>query len=64
MKVFVTEDVLRHLVIKGKFDIENDSLLIETGNSFFCRGHLGAVPVEKQKNEKYCVDCYASMVGL
>ena len=64
MKIYVTEDVIRHLVIKSKFSIANDKALVDSGSHFFCQGHLSAVPLEKQKNKEYCVECYAIMREL
>ncbi len=38
--------------------IVDDNLLIDTGNYFWCSGHLGAIPVTEQSaNKKYCNFC-------
>ncbi len=49
----------------GQFNIKREMMQIEKGEAFWCHGHCGAIPVEKQSPTKpdYCVDCVKEMKG-
>ncbi|MBN1189577.1 MAG: hypothetical protein JXA46_07490 [Dehalococcoidales bacterium] len=41
------------------FEMESEMDKIESGEYFWCKGHIGAVPInEISPDRRYCLDCY------